>query len=513
MNSAICRGAAVLVLAVLGNDLSRPASAQDPGAMTKDDAVLVVDGVVREVFQSARRDRTDFVVQIEVKRAEAVRSAQTPVRVLVPAPGDFVYVHAPGRAGEPGALGQLGGSGSPPNARRAVPAERSRVRVYLIPQTRGGWQGAGNDWFDLSSNQLADASPGDPPPPAERSENPPPGEKPATTPPGEKPATTSPGQPGGRSAVLGLGLTGETLNVQGHTVVRVTGVNEGGPAQHAGIEQGDVIVGVGDKPIEGIEQLDSLSRKGGSLSLVVLDVNSGRAVRVPVELAASDQPRSTNGQPPLTNAPNNPAGPVTNPVPAPAGRSLGISAEPVQIGARTAMKVTSVQQGGAAAAAGIEPNDVIVAANGVSITGAEALGAMLRKSGDSITLTVRDTRTGRDVPVEVKLSSQAAANPAPIPTDARIPTAGGRKLGAVTELVFFDIDPAVKVTEVEAGSPAAVAGIAPGTVIVAANGKPVMHPKELEDAVRNSGPKLTLTVADPRTRERALVEVRLGDGR
>jgi serine protease Do len=506
MNSAICRGAAVLVLAVLGNDLSRPASAQDPGAMTRDDAVLVVDGVVREVFQSARRDRTDFVVQIEVKRSEAVRSAQTPVRVLVPAPGDYVYVHASGRAGEPGALGQFARNGSPPNARRAIPAERSRVRVYLIPQTRGGWQGAGNDWFDLSSNQLADASPGDPPPPSERSENPPPGEKPATTP---------PGQPGGRSALLGLGLTGETLNVQGHVVIRVTSVDAGGPAQHAGIEQGDVIVGVGDKPIEGIEQLDSLSRKGGSLGLVVLDVNSGRAVRVPVELVASDQPRPTNGQPPLTNAPNNPAGPVTNPVPTPAtaGRSLGISAEPVQVGARTAMKVTSVQRGSPAAAAGIEPNDVIVAANKVPITGAEALGAMLRKSGDSITLTVRDTRTGRDVPVEVKLSSQAAANPAPIPTDARIATVGGPKLGVVTEMVFFDIDPAVKVTEVEAGSPAAVAGIVQGTVIVAANGKPVLHPKELEEAVRNSGGKLTLTVVDSRTRERTTVDVRLGDGR
>src|SRR5690242_11664491 len=67
MNTAIYRGSAVLVVAVLCSDVSRLASAQDRAASTRDDAVLVVDGVVREVFQSARRDRTDFVVQIDVK--------------------------------------------------------------------------------------------------------------------------------------------------------------------------------------------------------------------------------------------------------------------------------------------------------------------------------------------------------------------------------------------------------------------------------------------------------------
>jgi S1-C subfamily serine protease len=312
-----------------------------------------------------------------------------------------------------------------------------------------------------------------------------------------------------------LGLTGEAINAQGHTVIRVTNVDTGGPAQHAGIEQGDVIVGVDDKPLEGIEQLESLSKKGGSINLVVLDVNSGKAVRVPVELAASDPGKPTDRQPPLTNATNNPPGTDTNPVPTPpaAGRSLGISAEPTQVGTRTGMKVTGVLPDSPAAAAGIEPDDVIVAANGVPITGADTLSAMLRKSAASITLTVRDTRTGRDVPVEVRLSGPGAAKPVPIPADTQIPAAAGRRLGAVTELVFYDIDPAAKVTEVEPGSPAAAAGIVPGTVIVAANGTPVLHPKELEEAVRKSGPKLTLTIVDPRTRNKSNVEVRLAADR
>ena len=37
-------------------------------------------------------------------------------------------------------------------------------------------------------------------------------------------------------------------------------------------------------------------------------------------------------------------------------------------------------------------------------------------------------------------------------------------------MVFYDVDPAVKVTEVEPGSAAALAGIEPGDVIVEANG-------------------------------------------
>ena len=128
---------------------------------------------------------------------------------------------------------------------------------------------------------------------------------------------------------------------------------------------------------------------------------------------------------------------------------------------RTGMKVIRVEPGSPAQKAGIEIGDVIVAANGVPVTGVEVLSAVLNKSGSSLTVTVRDTRTGRDVPVEVKVGGPDAANPAPIPTDTPIQADSGRKLGAVTELVFYDVDPAVKVTEVEPNSPAARAGSSP----------------------------------------------------
>ncbi len=247
------------------------------------------------------------------------------------------------------------------------------------------------------------------------------------------------------------------------------------------------------------------------MNLVVLDVNTGKTARVSVDLPV---PRG-QGQPGTLSPGEKPDAPVlagdaANPKPRPPARSLGVSAEPVTIGQRTGMKVVSVQPGSPGQKAGLEPGDVIVAANGVPITDAEALSAVARKSGKTLSLTVRDTRTGKDTRVDVELGGDEPAIVMPAPADAPAPAGSGRRLGAVTELVFYDVDPAVKVTEVEPGSAAALAGISPGDVIVEANGAPVLHPKELDELVRKSGPTLKLMVVNQRTGQKSPVEVKLG---
>ena len=270
-----------------------------------------------------------------------------------------------------------------------------------------------------------------------------------------------------------------------------------------------MIIGANDKALAGLDQLDELAHQGVMKNLIVLDVNTGKPARVPIELSASDRGASANGLPPVAST--KPDAPVT-PGPAPAGssRSLGISAEPVAVGKRTGMKVIRVVPGGPAQLAGIEPGDVLVSANGVPITGVEVLSSVVHKSGPTLTVNVRDTRTGRDVPVEIKIGSPEAGNPTPVPADTPIQPEAGRKLGAVTELVFYDVNPAVKVTEIEPGSPAARAGIEPGDIIVEANGTPTLHPKTLDEVVRKSPSKLKLTVIDPRNNKKTPVEVNLG---
>jgi S1-C subfamily serine protease len=82
----------------------------------------------------------------------------------------------------------------------------------------------------------------------------------------------------------------------------------------------------------------------------------------------------------------------------------------------------------------------------------------------------------------------------------------------VTELVFHNDEFAVKVTEVNVGSPAARAGLRPGILILEANGKPVLHPNELNDALRSSGKTCRLTIVDPGTGRKNTVDINLGTG-
>src|SRR5262249_35350943 len=160
----------------------------------------------------------------------------------------------------------------------------------------------------------------------------------------------------------------------------------------------------------------------------------------------------------------------------------------VSLGQRTAIKVIAVEPGGPGQKAGLEPGDVIVEANGIAITGADTLAAALRQSGPVMKLTVRDTRTGRDTPLQVDLGGLADAAAPPAAPGAQ--PGSGARFGAVTELVFLSDEVAVKVTEVEPGSPADRAGLEPGDVIVEANGTPVLHPDTLNEVVRKSGPVL-----------------------
>lgn len=512
MRQGVNNRAIIAVIVSLGLP-SLAATAQEP--MAKDDAALVVEGIVREVFRSPRKGQVDYLVQLEVRRSEAGRPPRGGVRPTYPAPGDILYIHVFQRVDASGRV--VTGE-----AHRAVPTERAQVRAYLTPRTQGGWEGIVPDWFDLTSDRPAPAAPTDPAASLAETTT-------TTAPAPANPPATSPATPPatrGRSALSAIGLTAETLTVQGRVVLRVTGVERGSPAQQAGIEPGDIIAGANGAALTTPEQLDALARRGGNLSLIVVDVNTGRGLEVNIPLE-----RGAGGQPPVAAEPV-PADANANVTPKPATppaagapRSLGISAEPIALGQRTALKVVRVDPDSPGARAGLEPGDVIVAANGAAVTGAEQLAAALRKSGPTLTLTVRDVRSGRDTPVEVLFGggtkpasptiavqpTAPGAAPSPAPTPGS--SSGGGRLGAVTELTFYDVEAAVKVTEVEAGSPAARAGLQPGLIILQANGSPVLHPSELIEAVRKSGPTLKLTVIDPRSNRKSTVNVSLDPGR
>ncbi len=292
-----------------------------------------------------------------------------------------------------------------------------------------------------------------------------------------------------------LKMTVEAVRIKDQLALRVTSVERRGPAQQAGLEPGDVIVGVNGAPLVNVNQLDELAKRGAPFSLVVADVHTGRAAQVQVTPAAATG----------TSAAAAPASP-----PVSTSRvSLGVSAESVSLGTRTALKVTRVEPGSPAEKAGLEPGDVIVEADGAPVTGPEQLVGAVRKSGPTLELTVRDSRTGRDTPVKVAMGG--AQPPSSLPTGPATPSTGtgAAQLGVVTEMAFHNDEFAVKVTEVEAGSASARAGLRPGVLILEVNGQPVLHPDDLTDAVRQAGRNVQLTVADPASGRKETINIAL----
>jgi S1-C subfamily serine protease len=444
-----------------------PVSAQSGGVARKD-ASVAVDGVLKQVFRSQRPGRYDYIAQIEVGRAELRKRLDANAKVAVPVPGDVIYVHLAQKLDNAGRVIAA-------DSHAGLPAEGSEVKVYLAPRAAGGWEGAYPDWVDVVKGDQGGAADLFPPEP------------------------TAVNQTGGG----GLGLKADVLKVQGRIVLRVTAVERGSPAQEAGIEVGDVIAGANGGELTGADQLDKLAAAGKPFSVIIVDVNSGKPVQVDVNPSRAAAPAATTDKPATT--PNTPA-----PAPAPQQKvSLGLSAEEVRLGNRSALKVTRVTPDGLGAKAGVEVGDVIVAANGIPTTGPEQLVSALRKSSSKLVLTIRDSRTNKDVDVEIPLGPARPNAPAPANTGVPVPGTNPNALGVVTELAFHENEFAVSITEVADGSPAAKAGLKPGLLITEANGKPVLHPNELNDAVRNSGGRLKLTVVEPNSGRSANVNLDL----
>ena len=456
-----------VMVAGLTGLITNQSSAQQRERLAKADAPVAVDGVVQQVFRSARQGRTDYVIQINVKRSEAQKSLSPAARLHFPAPGESIYVHVSQRLDQAGR--PVAGE-----SHKEIPDEGSQVRVYLTDREQGGWDGAFPDWFDATGNRPVEP----------RREDPAAGININNLPPST-----------GKS---GLGMTTEVLKVQNRIAIRVTSVERGGPAAKAGLEVGDVIAGIEGEAITAAGQLEAMAAKGKTFSLIVVDVNTGKGTQIELDpgsnVAAVDDSAVAKPAPEQAQ---------------PAKISLGISAEPVTLGTRSALKVTGVKPESPADKAGVEVGDVLVAANGAPLTGPEQLLGALRKSGPVLKLTVRDSRTGRDTEVSVNLSGTAQTKPLPAGVDAPV-NANPGTLGAVTELAFNDDDFAVKITEVEPSSAASRAGLRPGILVLAANGKPVLHPNDLNDAVRKSNGNLKLTVVDPATGKKANVDVNLG---
>ncbi len=178
---------------------------------------------------------------------------------------------------------------------------------------------------------------------------------------------------------------------------------------------------------------------------------------------------------------------------------LGIRVESVSLRLRRALKVTEVVPNSPGAKAGLEVGDVLVEADGVALNRPEQWTEAVRRGNGQMKILVRDVRSGRDVPVDVNGNR-----------DAMAASGAGRSLGVKTELAFFRGKPALKVTSVENGSPAAQSGISSGMLILSAGDIPAASPEKLDQVVSQAGNTVDLeVVADPASGQSRNVRVRL----
>ncbi len=443
----------------------------------KQDAPVVVDGIVREVYRSPRQTNTDYVVQIEVQGTQLGKAPQERLRLDVPAPGDDVYVHVFQRREDAPKVPSAGGH-------RAIPSEGTPVRAYLYPRSQGGWGGAYPDWFEVNNNLRAAAE-----------EVEPAAAEAVAAGPGAAPAMTLEGLP--KFFAL-LGIEGQLVNAGGRVALQAADVVANSPAALAGVEPKDVILEVNGTPLNDLNKLvESIQRGGEILKLGVLDSRTGKVLPVELNLARAAVP--PQGRAPLENIPSLP--PVGG-VAADAGpRDLGIDAETVALGLRQALRVSHVAPGSLAQKAGIEPGDVIVDADGLPVSTPTSLMRALNDAQGTLTLTIRDVKSGKNTPIEIPVGGAAPVAPAGNAPQTKV---GG--IGLVADPIFVGGRVALKVTEVQPGSPAAKAGFEPGDVIAAVNDRSVDSVDQIVAVAKKMGPKLKVTVLDVRTRKPSVVD-------
>ncbi len=172
--------------------------------------------------------------------------------------------------------------------------------------------------------------------------------------------------------------------------------------------------------------------------------------------------------------------------------------------------VSSVDPGGPAAKAGLQPGDVILSVNGVDVADSSALPSQIAgiKPGTQADLQVWRDKSTRDLKVTIgSLSDTKAAandNGGPAQMQGRLgvavrPLTPQEKSGASVSHGLLVQD---------ASGAAASAGIQPGDVILAVNGRSVSNVEQLKQAVSAAGNSIALLIQ--RDNSQIFVPVDLG---
>ncbi|WP_165069408.1 PDZ domain-containing protein [Paludisphaera rhizosphaerae] len=263
-----------LTQAILAMNLAVCAVRADLAPQWKSQAPLVVEGVVAEVFRSARLTNIHYLVEVRVQSArlqtrtsapgerQGVKIAEVAPAIRVPQADETIYVHCftpqPTTPPTPAAGGHL-----------EIADEGVRIRAYLYPRPQGGYAGAYPDWFDRTSAEMARPEDVEEPHPSE----PPPKRK-------------------------QLGLYTETVLFEGKPTQRVTGLVASSPAQTAGIQVNDLVTAVNGVATNNVDSFRSaVARSNNPVRLTVRRVATGAVEDMTINFSAllATSPEPTGG--------------------------------------------------------------------------------------------------------------------------------------------------------------------------------------------------------------------------
>lgn len=438
-----CRLLAMLLVSVLCVASSRAQS-----------FVVSVTGHVEAIYLSTDISNPVYLVQLRTEKIELDRNSIRPSGLRLPETNETLFVIcAPGS-------GRLSSRTSIDD----LPHAGNDIRAQLTSSEPGQWFPADSQWFEVIV-----------------------------------PAATTAGQNLPRTGTANSpqvdlrGMTCEAIILEGRLAFAVKSVAATGPAHDAGFQVGDVVLAVDGQPLNSVAALKEFAVKPVPLKLSVVDVNTGQLAQVDLAFAK-----------PIESPANSPTDSTSL-----IAKALGIEVTESRIGFRKyALAVSKVDPLGAAAEAGIEVGDVLMALNDRPTGTAEELAAALPKAGGNSTLLIRDVRGGDDVPVEVKIRPTNTAEQSQEKPQNEPPASGSADaLGLTTELAFYQGEAAVRITGVERGSPAARAGLQVGWLILAVDGKPTLHPNDLKEIERSSAGRFRLRVGDPRTDRESEIEI------
>jgi serine protease Do len=185
----------------------------------------------------------------------------------------------------------------------------------------------------------------------------------------------------------------ESFGMKGATGALVTAVTPDGPAQKAGVQTGDVVIGFNGKEIKSSAELPLAVgdvRPGETATLRVW--RKGETKDLKVVVGESPQPQLAQSSPQGAEQPR--LGVAVRPLTPSEGNETGVDGG-----------LLVEQATGAAAAAGIAPGDVILSVNGTPVKNADELRTAIEKAGKHAALLVqRNSPAGRTqmfVPVEL----------------------------------------------------------------------------------------------------------------